>query len=135
MATDMPRLAFPAKPAALIGDAASMINPLTGEGIFYGMEAGMQLGKKLADAQKRSSDFATALAQYERQFRRTFTWHFRGNWFLRKLLERPRVMERIIRSGAKNRDLCCDYVEYVMGNDSNLSAKPLFRIVLGAVLA
>ena len=31
--------------AALVGDAASMINPMSGEGIFYGMEAGYILAK------------------------------------------------------------------------------------------
>jgi flavin-dependent dehydrogenase len=30
---------------ALIGDASSMINPMSGEGIFYGMEAGYLLAK------------------------------------------------------------------------------------------
>ena len=32
---------------ALIGDASSMINPMSGEGIFYGMEAGYLLAKTL----------------------------------------------------------------------------------------
>ncbi len=47
-ASRLPRLALPAQSAALIGDAASMINPLTGEGISYGMVAGLLLGRELA---------------------------------------------------------------------------------------
>lgn len=78
LASEMPPLAYPAANAALIGDAASMINPLTGEGIFYGMEAGLQLGRQLSAAEKTEDDLARALVRYERQFRRTFTAHFRG---------------------------------------------------------
>jgi menaquinone-9 beta-reductase len=37
-------------PAALIGDAAALINPLSGEGIFYGMAAGIQLAESIAAA-------------------------------------------------------------------------------------
>ena len=37
LASKLPPLAHPAQSAALIGNAASMINPLTGEGISYGM--------------------------------------------------------------------------------------------------
>jgi geranylgeranyl reductase family protein len=132
-ATEMPRLAFPALRAALIGDSASMINPLTGEGIFYGMYAGLQLGKRLAAAEGRASD--VALAQYERDFRRKFSRHFRGNWYMRKLLEKPILMERMIAACQKDRDLCCDYVEYWMGNESGASPKPFYRLALGAALA
>ena len=52
--SELPRLAYPESNAALIGDAGSMINPLTGEGIFYGMYAGHVLGQLLA-AELRSN--------------------------------------------------------------------------------
>ena len=35
------------KNVALVGDASSMINPMSGEGIFYGMESGYLLAKIL----------------------------------------------------------------------------------------
>ncbi len=130
MASELPRLGFPERRAALIGDAASMINPLTGEGIFYGMHAGLQLGKDLASAQKRSSDLAGALAAYEPEFRRTFTPHFRGNYLLRKMLERSILLDRMIRSCARSHDLSYDYIEYIMGNEGSLSRKPLYNIAL-----
>ena len=57
-ASRLPRLALPAQSAALIGDAASMINPLTGEGISYGMVAGLLLGRELADAVRRKDQRA-----------------------------------------------------------------------------
>jgi geranylgeranyl reductase family protein len=135
LASEMPQLAFPAAHAALIGDAASMINSLTGEGIFYGMCAGLRLGKKLAAEAKHSGNFSTALAAYEREFRRSFTAHFRGNSYLRNVLRIPRLSERMIAACAKDCDLCCDFIEYMMGNVSGVSAKPLHRLALKTVLA
>lgn len=135
MASQMPQLAFPDKAAALIGDAASMINPLTGEGIFYGMEAGLQLGRRLAAAQKGHGTIAGALSGYEHQFRRIFTAHFRGNYTLRRMIQRPRLMERMVTACSKDEELCCDYIEYMMGNESGVSRKPLYRLALSTVFS
>lgn len=135
LASQMPRLAFPDKAAALIGDAASMINPLTGEGIFYGMEAGVQLGRALAAAQNGHGTVAGALADYERQFRRTFTPHFRGNFYLRKFIQKPVLLERMVTACSKSTDLCCDYIEYMMGNESGVGTKPLYRLALNTVFS
>lgn len=134
-AIEMPRLGLPETRAALIGDAASMINPLTGEGIFYGMAAGLQLGRELAAAKKRSADFATALSRYERKFRRVFVPHFRGNWYLRRFLTQPAMLERAAARWSRNRDLFCDYIEYMMGQEGGIGTKPLYRIVLETVFA
>lgn len=135
MASQMPRLAFPDRGAALIGDAASMVNPATGEGIFYGMEAGLQLGRNLAAVQKSHGTIAGALSDYERQFRRIFTAHFRGNYNLRRLIQRPRLMERMVSACSKDQDLCCDYIEYMMGNERGVSRKPLYRLALSTVFS
>ena len=134
LASEMPRLAFPHVQAALIGDAASMINPVTGEGIFYGMEAGLRLGEKLASVQN-SGDYADALVAYEREFLRTFKPHLRGNFYLRKLLGKPVLLERMVRACSESSDLCCDYLEYMMGNESGVGTKPLYRLALDTFLA
>jgi hypothetical protein len=54
---------------------------------------------------------------------------------MRKLLEKPFLMERMIAACQKDRDLCCDYVEYWMGNESGASPKPFYRLALGAAFA
>ena len=135
LASQMPPLAYPKVSAALIGDAASMINPLTGEGIFYGMKAGLQVGRGLARAAKTQEGRAKALLRYEREFRRTFTGHFRGNYYLRKLIEKPALFDRMLRAGARNTDLCCDCIEYMMGNESGIGKKPLYRLALRTMFA
>jgi geranylgeranyl reductase family protein len=135
LASQMPPLAYPQVSTALIGDAASMINPLTGEGIFYGMEAGLKLGRLLARAKWTRDAVAQALVQYERDFRRTFTRHFRGNFYLRKLIEKPMLFDRMLKAGAKNSDLSCDCIEYMMGNESGVGKKPLYQLALRTMLA
>ncbi|WP_158007387.1 NAD(P)/FAD-dependent oxidoreductase [Methyloceanibacter stevinii] len=135
LASQMPPLAYPDVSAALIGDAASMINPLTGEGIFYGMEAGLQLGRRLARAPKSHEGRAQALVAYERTFRRQFTAHFRGNYYLRKLIEKPALFDRMLRAGARDTDLCCDCIEYMMGNESGVGKKPLYQLALRTLFA
>jgi flavin-dependent dehydrogenase len=135
LASQMPPLAYPAVKAALIGDAASMINPLSGEGIFYGMEAGLRLGQHLSTARKTGHDWARALDRYEREFRRSFTRHFRGNYYLRRSLEKPVLLERMIGACARNTELGCDYVEYMMGNESSVGGRSLFRLALGTIFA
>jgi geranylgeranyl reductase family protein len=135
LASQMPPLAYPQVSAALIGDAASMINPLTGEGIFYGMEAGLQLGRGLAHAERTPDGVTQALIQYERDFRCTFTGHFRGNYYLRKLIEKPALFDRMLRAGARNANLCCDCIEYMMGNESGVGKKPLYQLALRTMFA
>jgi geranylgeranyl reductase family protein len=129
-APELPQLSYPSTPAALIGDAASMINPLTGEGIFYGMYAGLLLGKRLAAAHKHAHSLAEALCSYETDFRAIFMRHFRGTWLLRKMLERPILLDRMIRACGRKPDLCYDYIDYMMGDEHTVNRKPLYNLAL-----
>ncbi|MGA9444324.1 MAG: hypothetical protein WBV18_13055, partial [Methyloceanibacter sp.] len=78
---------------------------------------------------------ARALVTYERDFRRTFTGHFRGNYYLRKLIEKPALFDRMLRAGARNTDLSCDCIEYMMGNESGVGKKPLYELALRTMFA
>ena len=80
-ASHMPRLAHGAVNAALIGDAGSMINPLSGEGIFYGMYAGELVGRLLGERLRTTAPepVAAALERYETRFRAKFGAHFQVN--------------------------------------------------------
>src|SRR4029077_3109647 len=96
LASKLPPLAHPAQSAALIGDAASMINPLTGEGISYGMVAGLLLGRALADAIRRGQDLGPVALRYEKDFRARFSAHFRNNVALRGILRFRPLAERMV---------------------------------------
>lgn len=107
------RVGFPQQRAALVGDAASMINPGSGEGIFYAMYAGMILGEGLARA--GSGDPSPALAAYERDVKREFGRNFRDAWLLMKLLTNLTLLEFTMRDFRASPDFCCDFIEFLMG--------------------
>jgi menaquinone-9 beta-reductase len=86
-----PRLAY--NGMVLIGDAASMINPLSGEGIAYGMTAAHRLVSGLAAPGDRAG-----LADFERWYRRVHRAHLRSCRWFQLAMSRPWVAERLIRT-------------------------------------
>jgi geranylgeranyl reductase family protein len=120
-ASQLPRLALPEQRAALIGDAASMINSLTGEGISYGMVAGLLLGRELADAIARGGDLGAAAVRYEHAFRKRFAAHFRGNLILR-WIARPRpIAERMVAGYQRNTDCYRDAIDFMLSGTPTIS--------------
>lgn len=90
-----------AERTALLGDAASMINPLSGEGIVYGMTA----GKLLADATAKALDSAalgSALSQYEKQFRARYSAHFRSTYLAQKMLRSKTWTRLFLKAASKD---------------------------------
>jgi flavin-dependent dehydrogenase len=49
------------------GDAAGMVSPLSGEGIFYAVKAGLEAGRTAAEAVQSHDYSAAFLARYEDQ--------------------------------------------------------------------
>jgi flavin-dependent dehydrogenase len=76
-----------------VGDAARMINPLSGEGIFYALAAGRTAGTALATA----SDPAAA---YESALRIEFGAHFRATALAHRAQQFPRNIEAAVRAAA-----------------------------------
>ena len=126
LASRLPRLALPAQSAALIGDAASMINPLTGEGISYGMVAGLLLGRELADAVRQGQDLGPAALRYEKDFRARFSAHFRNNVALRGILRFRPLVERMVRSYRRDAGYYRDALEFMLGCGNAVSVPRLF---------
>jgi geranylgeranyl reductase family protein len=125
LASKLPRLAHPTQSAALIGDAASMINPLTGEGISYGMIAGLLLGRKLADAVSGGRDLGAAALRYEKDFRARFGAHFRNNVALRGILRFRPLAERMVGSYRWDAAYYRDALEFMLGCGNTVSAPRL----------
>ena len=125
-ASRLPRLALPAQSAALIGDAASMINPLTGEGISYGMVAGLLLGRELAEAVRQGQDLVPAALRYEKDFRARFSAHFRNNVALRGILRFRPLAERMVGSYRRDAAYYRDALEFMLGCGNTISAPRLF---------
>ena len=84
---------------ALIGDAASMINPLSGEGIAYGMTAGILLAEATEQALADNASVSAELRQYEKRFRSKYSTHFRGAYLAQKAM-RFKIWSKIYIRGA-----------------------------------
>lgn len=78
----------------LVGDAASLINPLTGEGIFYAVFSGRLAGNAAIAAIKADSDGgAGAGSAYRRSLRRELGFHLATTTLLSKLSQSPEIFD------------------------------------------
>lgn len=135
LGSERPALAFPTRRAALVGDAASMINPALGEGIFYAMYAGMLVGERLAPALLGRGNIAAALASYQRDFTREMASTYRDSWVLMRMCSYLSVLERLIRRFACNQDFCYDFTELTMGAMPPRRSPSLARLSLRVAFA
>jgi digeranylgeranylglycerophospholipid reductase len=71
---------------ALVGDAARMIDPITGGGIGNGMLAGMLLGKVLSKCNETGDFGEAALTEYERGWRAKLEENLYRNWLAKNKL-------------------------------------------------
>jgi menaquinone-9 beta-reductase len=113
LATKLPRLAH--ERAVLIGDAASMINPVSGEGIFYAMAAGEMVGDRLGLVIADDLDPSVALAGFEKAFRRRFVRHYRSNAVAQWMLRSQRWSRMAIRAAARDDKVLVNAVQLLFG--------------------
>jgi menaquinone-9 beta-reductase len=123
----MPRLAFAR--AALIGDAASMINPVSGEGIAYAMTAARRLVEALPDPDELADGRAldAALAGFERAFRADHRLHFLSCRFTMALLRHGASASVIVRA-IQNDPRVLDGVFDMLFGDGRLHGATALRI-------
>ena len=81
----------------LVGDAARVTEPLTGEGIFFALRSGQIAGTTLASALAEGCLSSLALSGYGRACRAEFRRRFRLNSIIRNLAYRPRLLSAAIR--------------------------------------
>lgn len=109
----IPTLAYPR--AALIGDAASMINSFSGEGISYGMAAGARLGQILPHDVSDGRPINDALMQFQRDFLQTYRAHTTSALLLHRLMRSPHLAKIIISAAAQNPAVLHDVAELLIG--------------------
>jgi flavin-dependent dehydrogenase len=109
----MPRLTHPR--AVLIGDAASMINPFSGEGIAYGMTAAARLIDSLPDDLTSSPALQDALTRFERDFRRTYRAHIQSTLVLHRLMRSPYWAKLFIGAAEQDPAVLHDAIELLFG--------------------
>ena len=112
---------------ALIGDASSMINPMSGEGIFYGMEAGYLLAKNTYNLID-SSDLTKGIADYEKAFSKRFRKHYLSCALARLLLQSPFMTKRLLKV-ASNDQNTIDFVVELLFDEAYLTLGEVMKIV------
>ncbi len=106
-----PRLAYDRM--VLIGDAASMINPLSGEGIAYGMTAAHRLVSGLT-----APGDGAAVAEFARWHHREQLAHLRSCRAIQLAMSRPWVAERLVRAARANPALLRDITDLLFDTGS-----------------
>jgi len=89
----------------LVGDSAHHINPLTGEGIEYSMEAGRMAADVLARAIEAGDTSETRLEEYETRWRDSFTSDFESSIRIRNMLQSQALFNLLVRRAKKKKVL------------------------------
>ena len=99
-----PRRAF-AEGVLLVGDAARVNEPVTGEGIYFALKSG-ELAAWTIDQAFRRGDFSPdQLSSYERECQSAFRMRRGINAVIRWLIYRPALMSPLIRFSRRRRGL------------------------------
>lgn len=109
----------------LTGDAASLVNPLSGEGIFYALLSGALAGRAAVTARAPGPSYA-------RQLRRRLGWHLRHTRVASAMLDLRAVRRAGVRAAAAPRAFH-DLTELALGDGciTPALAGALVRAVVG----
>ena len=105
----------PDGPLLLAGDAAGLVNPMTGEGIYYAVATGVAAGRAAARA-VQAGDPAAAGAEHRAAVRRLLASHLRHTWAASRLSRRPAVVEAGIRAARRDEHVFDALVELGLGD-------------------
>ncbi len=104
----------PDGPVLVAGDAAGLINPMTGEGIHYAVQTGVLAGQAVAAAVERA-DGAAAGAAYRGAVRSMLGRHLKHTSMTARLVSVPVVVAAGIRAAARHQGVFDDLVEVGLG--------------------
>lgn len=95
------RWSHPHGPVLLAGDAASLVNPLTGEGIYYAVTTGALAGAA-AGAALAEGNAVSAGSRYRRAVHAALASHLRHLAVARTLFQDPRMIAAGVRAAAQD---------------------------------
>ncbi|MBA2716094.1 MAG: NAD(P)/FAD-dependent oxidoreductase [Propionibacteriales bacterium] len=98
----------------LAGDAAGLINPLTGEGIYYAVATGVLAGRAAVGA-LTAGETAGAAAQYRTAVRTLLARHHRHTAAASRLVSFPVVAAAAVRACAHDQAVFDDLIEVGLG--------------------
>jgi flavin-dependent dehydrogenase len=113
----------------LAGDAAGLVNPMTGEGIYYAVATGVLAGRAAARAVAAGMP-AAAGRRYRRQVRNLLASHLRHTWVVSRLSRRPVVLDAGLRAASRDALVFDDLVEIGLG-DGRITPRLAAGLVAG----
>lgn len=121
------RTDFPSHPVhgpgyLIVGEAAGLVNPVTGEGIDLAMESGVLAADAAHAALLRGDVGARSLRPYEQVLRRRFERTFRGLRFLRSRVMRPHALDILIRRAQRHPGMARRIIGITLGTISPYTA-------------
>jgi flavin-dependent dehydrogenase len=118
---------------ALVGDAACMINPLSGEGVFYGMAAGEMLGQAMLGINLANSKaVCTGLRKYERAFRKRFRLHLWSSWLVHRLFRSRRWATIVTKAASRDPRVMAD-AALLLFDEGRIRLSTALRIALSGL--
>ena len=125
-ASSRPKLAH--DKVALVGDAGSMINPMSGEGIFYGMESGFLLAENTSNLlQNNKEEINKGLKSYQKSFNKRFSKHYLSCALARLVLQSPFMTQRLLAIAAIDQHTI-DFVVELLFDEARLTLKEVFLL-------
>ena len=98
----------------LVGDAAGLVNPMTGEGIYYAVATGIAAGRAAADSLAEGRPGASG-ARHRRDVRRLLGTHLKHTWTASRLSRSTVIVDAGIRAAARDRRAFDTLVELGLG--------------------
>jgi geranylgeranyl reductase family protein len=89
----------------LVGDAARVTEPVTGEGIFFALRSGQLAATAIAAALRVGDESLARFSQYDRACRAEFGARLRLNSLIRVLMYRPKLLSLAIELLGKRKQL------------------------------
>jgi geranylgeranyl reductase family protein len=111
----------------LVGDAAGLINPMTGEGIYYAITTGIAAGRAAVRARR---DPAAAGALHRRAVRARLGRHLKHTYVASRLAEHPVIVDGGIRVARRDPRVFDELVELGLG-DGRISGRLVRGLVTG----
>ncbi len=119
----------------LVGEAAGLVNPLTGEGIDYALESGRIAARHIAGMFARGDFSDDALRAYDAELREHFQSLFEFCMFVRdRLCDKAWLLNGLVRVANRRADLRLKLATVVLGGRAirgKLTARRVIKALIG----
>ena len=132
---DFPRHSAVGDRVLLVGEAAGLVNPLTGDGIDFALESGLLAARHLAAVLARGEASREGLMDYNAVLRERFGSLFSFSRTLQKALLSPGLLNTLVYFAERRPELARGLSSIVLGPDTSQLGKRALRRALRGLTA